>query len=62
MQVTYQIWASPQDPENYGDQKMNVEYAVGRPAAAGDATVVSESIAKDQFDPMGSLVGGKSCR
>jgi GWxTD domain-containing protein len=59
MQITYQIWAAPRDPQSYGDQKLNVEYAVGRPAAAGDRTVVSEEIAKDQFDPTGSMVSGK---
>jgi GWxTD domain-containing protein len=59
MQVTYQIWAPPQDPANYADQKLTVEYAVGRPAVAGGAIKVSENIAKDQFDPAGSMVSGK---
>jgi len=59
MQVTYQLWAPPQDPANYADQKMTVEYAVGRPAVAGAAIKVSENIAKDQFDPSGSMVSGK---
>jgi len=59
MQVTYQLWATPQDPANYADQKMTVEYAVGRPAIAGAAIKLSESIAKDQFDPSGSMVSGK---
>jgi GWxTD domain-containing protein len=59
IQVTYQLWSHPQDPSKYADQKMTVEYAIGRPAVAGAATVVSEDIAKDQFDPMGSMVGGK---
>jgi GWxTD domain-containing protein len=59
LQVAYQIWAPPQDPANYADQKMTVEFAVGRPAIAGAAIKVSENIAKDQFDPSGSLVSGK---
>jgi GWxTD domain-containing protein len=59
MQVAYQIWAAPQDPANYANKKMTVEYAVGRPAVAGATTKVSEDIAEDQFDPMGSLVSGK---
>ena len=59
MQVAYQIWATPQDPANYADQKMTVEYAVGRPAVAGGAIKVTEDIAKDQFDPSGSMVSGK---
>jgi len=59
MQVAYQIWAAPQDPANYADQKMTVEYAVGRPAVAGGAIKLSENIAKNQFDPAGSMVSGK---
>src|SRR5216683_2763407 len=59
MQVTYQIWATPQDPAKYANQKMTVEYAVGRPAVAGGAMKISENIAKDQFDPSGSMVSGK---
>jgi tetratricopeptide (TPR) repeat protein len=38
---------------------MTVEFAVGRPAIAGAAIKVSDNIAKDQFDPSGSLVSGK---
>jgi len=59
MQVAYQLWAPPQDPASYGDQKLTVEYAVGRPAVAGGTTKVSETIAKEQFDSTGSLVNGK---
>jgi len=59
MQIAYQIWARPQDPATYADQKMTVEYAVGRPAVVGSTIRVSENIAKDQFDPTGSLVSGK---
>jgi len=59
IQVAYQIWAPPQDPAKYADQKLTVEYAVGRPALPGGTTTVSESIAKDQFDATGSLVNGK---
>jgi tetratricopeptide (TPR) repeat protein len=59
MQVTYQVWAPPQDPTKYADQKMTVEYAVGRPAVAGGAIKISENIPKEQFDPSGSLVSGK---
>ena len=59
IQVAYQIWAPPQDPAKYADQKLTVEYAVGRPAIAGGTTRVSETIAKEQFDSTGSLVNGK---
>lgn len=59
IQVAYQVWTKPQDPANFADQKMTVEYAIGRPAVAGGARVVTEDIAKDQFDATGSLVNGK---
>ncbi len=59
IQVAYQLWAAPRNPESYGDKKINVEYAVGRPAAAGDRTTVSEEVAEEQFDPTGTLVTGK---
>jgi len=59
MQVAYQLWAPPQDPANYANQKMTVEYALGRPAIGGAAYKLSENIDKTQFDPSGSLVGGK---
>ena len=59
IQVAYQLWAPPKDPASYADQKLTVEYAVGRPAVPGGTTTISESIAKDQFDQNGSLVNGK---
>jgi GWxTD domain-containing protein len=60
VQITYQIWAPPQDPAKYAGQEMTVEYAVGRPAVAGGAAVkISENIPKDQFDSSGSMVSGK---
>ncbi len=58
IQFTYQIWARPQDPANYADQQMTVEYAVGRPAVPGGAITTTDKIAKDQFDPSGSMVSG----
>ena len=59
IKIAYQIWARPQDPANYSGQKMTVEYGVGRPAIAGASSTISEEIAKEQFDPSGSLVSGK---
>jgi GWxTD domain-containing protein len=59
IKIAYQIWARPQDPANYSGQKMKVEYGVGRPAIAGASSTISEDIAKEQFDPSGSLVSGK---
>jgi GWxTD domain-containing protein len=59
IQFAYEIWAPPQDPADYADQKMTVEYAVGRPGAEGGARGLSDEVAKNQFDPMGTLVSGK---
>jgi GWxTD domain-containing protein len=59
IQVAYQVWAQPQEPSNYADQKMTVEYAIGRPAIEGGAAIITEDITKDQFDPTGSMVSGK---
>jgi len=59
IKIAFQIWARPQDPANYAGQKMTVEYGLGRPAIAGASATINEDIAKDQFDPTGSLVSGK---
>lgn len=59
IKIAYQIWARPQDPAKYSGQKMTVEYGVGRPAIAGASSTITEDIAKEQFDPSGSLVSGK---
>jgi len=62
LNVLYQVWAAPQPPRAYGESKLDVEYAYGRPAARGDSTAVRDSVAKSQFDPAGSLVNGKKLR
>jgi GWxTD domain-containing protein len=59
IQLAYQIWAPPADPNAYSGQRLEVEYAVGRPSAAGARSVTNEEVSKDQFDPTGSLVNGK---
>jgi len=59
IQLAYQIWAPPADPHVYSGQKLEIEYALGRPSAAGASTVTKEEVSKDQFDPTGSLVNGK---
>ncbi|MBI3404732.1 MAG: GWxTD domain-containing protein [Acidobacteria bacterium] len=59
LQVVYQIWAPPRDPRNSAGKKLEVEYAFGRPAAAGSTTKIKDEIGMDQFDPAGSLVTGK---
>jgi GWxTD domain-containing protein len=60
LQVAYQIWAPPKDPRAYADQKLEVEYALGQPAASGGAAVVKkDEISMEQFSPTGSLVNGE---
>jgi len=59
LQVVYQIWASPTDPRKNVGKKLEVEYAFGRPAVAGNTSKVKDEIGMDQFDSTGSLVTGK---
>ena len=59
IQLAYQIWGPPADPHAYSGQNLEIEYAVGRPSAAGASTVTKEEVSKDQFDATGSLVNGK---
>src|SRR5437588_398976 len=59
LQVVYQIWAPASDPRDNLGKKLDVEYAFGRPAAAGSATKVKDEVSREQFDAAGSLVTGK---
>jgi len=59
LQFAYQIWTAPKDPRTYVGQKLVVNYALGRPAAPGSATVTKDQVSKEQFDATGSLVNGK---
>lgn len=59
LNLAYQIWAPPKDPRSYQGQKLEVEYAFGRPASRGDIKVVRDAVDKEQFDATGSLVNGK---
>jgi hypothetical protein len=59
LQVMYQIWAKPADPKVYAGQKLQIEYALGKPAARGNVTRVKDELSMDQFDPSGNIVTGK---
>jgi GWxTD domain-containing protein len=59
LQVMYQIWAKPADPKTYAGQKLQVEYALGKPAARGNITRVKDELSMEQFDRNGSIVTGK---
>ena len=59
LEVAYQIWTAPKDPQAVAGQNLQVHYALGQPANIGTATVVDDSISMAQFDSNGSLVNGK---
>jgi GWxTD domain-containing protein len=59
LQVMYQVWATPADPRVYAGMKLQVEYALGKPAARGNITRVKDELSRDQFDPVGNIVTGK---
>jgi tetratricopeptide (TPR) repeat protein len=59
LQVMYQIWASPKDPREYSGQKLEIEYALGKPAAPGNVTRVKDELSMEQFDASGDIVSGK---
>jgi GWxTD domain-containing protein len=59
LQVMYQIWAKPANPKAYAGQKLQIEYALGKPAARGGITRVKDELSMDQFDPNGNIVTGK---
>jgi GWxTD domain-containing protein len=59
LEVAYQIWSAPKDPQVVAGQNLQVHYALGQPANIGTSTVVEDSISMGQFDSNGSLVNGK---
>jgi GWxTD domain-containing protein len=59
LQVMYQIWAPAKDPRKNLGKKLEVEYALGRPAVPGSAKEIKEEVDMDQFDAAGSLATGK---
>ena len=61
LRIAYQIWEPRKDLQVHRSEKLEVEYALGQPAAGG-ATVVREQVDEEQFDSGGSLVNGKTFR
>jgi len=57
--IFYQLWAPPSSPSTSNGAKLTVDYAYGRLGASGDAKSIHEEVAKNQFDPFGSLLTGK---
>src|SRR5258707_1527608 len=44
LQVMYQIWGPRPNPKEYSGQKLEIEYALGKPAARGDVTRVKDEL------------------
>lgn len=59
LNIFYQIWDAPADPTSYAGKNLVVDYAYGRLGATGDAKSIHEEVAKQQFDPFGSMLTGK---
>lgn len=59
LDVFYQVWVPPRDPQKDQGRKLEVEYAYGRPGGRGEAKVIREDVQKEQFDKWGSLISGK---
>ena len=57
--ILYQIWAPAGDPNAFAGRNLVVDYAYGRLGAPGDTKALHEEVARQQFDPFGSLVSGK---
>ena len=59
LEVMYQVWAPAKDPRQNLGKKLDVQYALGRPAVPGSAKEIREEVGMDQFDAAGSLATGK---
>jgi GWxTD domain-containing protein len=59
LQVAYQIWTSPKNPELAGGKELQIEYGIGQPSTPGSAKTIKDSVTTTQFDRTGSLVNGK---
>lgn len=59
LKVLYQIWAPEADPRSFTGKKLVVEYAWGRVGIAGQVKSVRDDVAREQFDPHGSMLNGK---
>ena len=59
LQIAYQIWTAPGNPQAYQGRNLQVEYVMGQPAEAGRAKTVKDEVEMQQFNATGSLVNGK---
>ena len=58
LQVAYQVWATRKNPQS-GEPDLSVQYTLGKPAVAGSATVIKDTISMDAFNASGSVLSGK---
>ena len=59
LQFAYQIWAPSQRPQPDAGQELTVQYAIGKPAVTGTATVLKDTLNTTSFSSSGSLLNGK---
>jgi tetratricopeptide (TPR) repeat protein len=59
LQFAYQIWAPAKRPETDAGGEITVQYAIGKPAVTGTATVLKDTLDSTSFSSSGSLLNGK---
>jgi GWxTD domain-containing protein len=59
LQFAYQIWAPSQRPQTDAGRELTVQYAIGKPAVTGTATVLKDTVDTTSFSSSGSLLNGK---
>jgi GWxTD domain-containing protein len=55
----YQIWEPPADPSSNQNKKLDVDYAYGSLSMHVEPKTIHEDVARDQFDPSGTMLNGK---
>lgn len=59
LQFAYQIWAPSKRPQTDAGQEITVQYAIGKPAVTGTATVLKDTMNTTNFSSSGALLNGK---
>jgi len=59
LQFAYQIWAPSQRPQTDAGREITVQYAIGKPAVTGTATILKDTVDTTSFSSSGSLLNGK---
>lgn len=58
LDLFYQLWAAPTQPNSAAGGNLQVEYAYGR-MGMRDTQTIKEDVSRDQFDANGTLISGK---